>query len=52
MVMIKLLDDFGHKDKAFLEVLEGKHCEHTWKFNEKGESVFANCIFKFINAIS
>ena len=52
MVMLKLLDDFGHKDKAFLEVLEGKHCEHTWQFNEKGESVFANCILKFINAIS
>ena len=52
LVMMKLLEDFGHKDKAFLEVLEGKHCEHTCKFNEPGESVFANCIFKFIDAIS
>ena len=52
MVMLKLLEDFGHKDKAFLEVLEGKHCEHTCKTNEKGESIFANCILKFVKAIS
>ena len=52
MVMVKLLDDFGHKDKAFLEVVEGKHCENTFKINENGESVFANSIVKFINAIS
>ena len=50
-MMVKLLEDFGHKDTVFLEVLEGKHCENTWKINEKGESVFVNLVLNFKNAI-
>ena len=51
-VMVKLLEDFGHKDKVFLEIPDGKHCEHTWKINENGESVFTNYVVKFRKAIS
>ena len=51
-VMVKLLEDFGHKDIVFLEIPDGKHCEHTWKINENGESVFTNYVVKFRKAIS
>ena len=50
-VMIKALEDFGHKDKVFLEIPDGKHCEHTWKVDENGERVFVKYVSKFINAI-
>ncbi len=50
-VMIKALEDFGHKDNIFVEIPDGKHCEHTWKIDENGERVFVKYVSKFINAI-
>lgn len=52
MTMIKTLEYFGHKDNIYLEVPEGKHCEHTWKIDENGESIFTNYVVKFRNTIS
>ena len=52
MTMVKTLEYFGHKDNIYLEVPEGKHCEHTWKIDENGESIFTNYVVKFRNALS
>ena len=51
MLMVKTLEHFGHKDNVHLEVMHGKHCEYIKKFDENGQSVFANVILKHIDKL-
>ncbi len=52
MLTIKTLEHFGHKDKVFLEILNGKHYEYVGKIDENGENVFANAIVKYVKKMS
>lgn len=51
MLMINVLNHFGHKENVFLNVQNGRHCEYVDKKDEKGESVFANLIIPFIDIV-
>lgn len=51
MLMVKTLAHFGHKSNVHLEVVHGKHCEHTLKADENGEGVFGNIINAFIDKL-
>ena len=51
VLMVKTLEHFGHKDDVYLQVLHGKHCEHTCKVDENGEGVLGNIIIDFINKL-
>ena len=52
MLMVKTLEHFGHKDNVYLQVLHGKHCEHTNKLDENGEGVLGNIIIDFIKKLN
>lgn len=52
MLMVKTLEHFGHKDKVYLQVLHGKHCEYTNKLDENGEGVLGNIIIDFIKKLN
>ena len=53
MLMVNVLSQFGHGDKVYLEVLHGKHVEHTYKADENGEGVFGNIIINsFIDKLN
>jgi acetyl esterase/lipase len=49
MLMLKTLEHFGHKEKVFLEISDGKHCDYVYKADENGDGVFANLILKHID---
>ena len=51
MLMIKVLNHFGHKDNVFLSVQNGKHCRYVEKTDENGESVYANIIIPFVERV-
>lgn len=51
MLMINVLNHFGHKENVFLNIQNGRHCEYVDKKDEKGESVFANLIIPFIDIV-
>ena len=51
MLMINVLNHFGHKENVFLCIQNGKHCEYVGKKNENGEGVFANLIIPFIERV-
>lgn len=51
MLMINVLNHFGHKENVFLSIQNGKHCEYVYKRDEKDEGVFANIIMPFIDKI-
>ena len=51
VLMVKTLEHFGHKDNVYLQVLHGKHCEHTYKADENCEGVLGNIINDFINKL-
>ncbi len=52
MLMINVLQHFGHKEKVFLEVLQGKHCAHTYQADENGEGVLGKIIISFLKKIN
>lgn len=52
MLMIKTLEHFEHKDGIYLTVQHGGHCEHTYKVDSNGESVFAKIILDFISKLN
>lgn len=49
MLMVKTLEHFGHKDKVFLQVMHGEHCEYVRKKDNSNEGVFAKLILKYID---
>lgn len=51
MLMINVLNHFGHRENVFLNVQNGEHCEYVCKKDEKGEGVFANLIIPFIDSV-
>lgn len=52
ILMVKTLEHFGHKDNVYLQVLRGKHCEHTKKVDENGDGVLGNIINDFIKKLN
>ena len=48
MLMINVLEHFGHKDKVYLSVQNGTHCSYVEKTDENGESRYANIIIPFV----
>ena len=48
MLMIKVLNHFGHEDNVFLSVQNGTHCSYVEKTDENGESRYANIIIPFV----
>ena len=52
MLMVKTLEHFGHNDSVYLEVLNGKHCEHTCKVDEDGDGVLGKIINAFIEKLN
>ena len=48
LLMVKTLQDFGHDKNVFLEIMHGKHCEHSFKTDENGEGVLGNLINEFV----
>ena len=51
MLMIKVLEHFGHKENVFLEVQHGQHCEYTYQADENGDGILGNIVLSFINRI-
>ena len=51
MLMINVLNHFGHKENIFLSVQNGNHCRYVYKKDEKEEGVFANLIIPFIERV-
>ena len=51
MLMINTMQHFGHKDKVFLEVMHGGHCEYVGKEDENGEGILGNLIVNFVDKI-
>ena len=49
MLTVKSLECFGHKDKVFVEVMHGGHCEYVEKEDEDGEGILGKVILKFID---
>ena len=52
LLMVKTLEHFGHKDNVYLQVLRGKHCEHSYKVDENGEGILGNIINDFIKKLN
>ena len=51
MLMINVLEHFGHKDKVCLKVLHGSHCEYVYKTDENGEGILGNIILSFVDEL-
>lgn len=51
MLMIRVLEHFGHKDKVFLDVRQGKHCEYVTKADQNGDGVFGHIVLSFIDKV-
>ena len=51
LLMVKTLEDFGHKDNVYLEVFNGTHCAYVYKADENGEGILANSILKFVEKL-
>ena len=49
MLIAKTMEYFGHKDKVFLEVMHGSHCEYVEKADDDGEGILGKVILKFID---
>ena len=52
MLMVKTLEHFGHKDKVFLQLMQGKHTEYVNKIDQDGNSVFAYIILKHLGNLT
>lgn len=49
MLLVSTLKHFGHADKVDLRLMENStHCSYVDKFDEDGNSVFADMIYEFI----
>lgn len=46
LLTVKTLENFGHKEKVYLEIMHGKHCEYDDKADDKGNGIIANLILK------
>lgn len=51
MLMVKTLEHFGHKDKVFLKVMHGSHCDYVYKTDENGEGKLGVIINEFIEKL-
>lgn len=51
MLMVKTLEHFGHKEKVYTQVMNGKHCAYVYKTDEDGEGVFAKVILSFLEKL-
>ena len=49
MLTVKTLESFGHKNKVYLEVMHGSHCEYVEKADGDGEGILGKVILKFID---
>lgn len=47
MLMVKTLQEFGIKDKVFVEIMRGGHCEYVEKEDGNGDGVLGNVILKY-----
>lgn len=51
MLMISVLNHFGHKDKVFLHIQHGTHCEYVYRTDEDGEGILGKRLLEFIDKL-
>ena len=51
MLTVKTLQHFGHGDKVFLKVMNGKHCSYVYRKDENNKSLFATEILTFLDQL-
>ena len=52
MLMLNVLEHFGHTENIYLEKMHSKHCEYVYKADENGVSIFGQKIISFIEKLN
>ena len=52
MLMVNVLEHFGHKENIYLEIMHSTHCEYVYKVDENGDSIFGQKILSFIDKLN
>ena len=51
MLMVNVLEHFGHTEKVYFEKMHSKHCAYVDKADENGVSIFGQTVMSFINKL-